>query len=640
MAFVVNIAKGFVDAGVDLVTGAVDIIVDIVDFAVDEIIQPVVQGAGDIIQAALDDPITTIAKVAAFATGNAWAIPMIDGASVAANGGDIGDIIKATAISYAGSKVGSTVSTFVDPQLAKAGFNSTVTAAISGGTKSAATALIYGQDPLQAFATGGLNAGVGALLGDIDTKLTNAVEGQFDEFNKPVVSGWENLQDGVKDSITASLAAELDGGSISADALGGIVSRYTGVAKTMEKFLTDNTGVDAGQAALLTSALNSAAVTALAGNPELSGEAFFAKFDEYGMAELKAIVDKPVNKTIDKLTGAFGTTETAATALNEVMTKTADAADGFNGLRTELNGKIQEQDRLEGVFTAAETAYKANPSQATADAQNDAASAFNAYANQLKADYDNTYKPQMDAFQATYDEFNPQIEELQGEYDNELKYLMSDIDDLSSEMKPVFSDTERAVALALRPGLDEDAYRETYGLTADVDVYEHFLSQGQNGPASGPEIKTTLDAVRLATVQSALSSKGITLESLKPEQLAAYLAYANKEITSIASITGLDTDKFANTMVADAEDSQGAAALKPVMFGIDVEVNDLLTGNAVLINDDGELYWKLKEQQQEALGTDTDVNSVVNTANANIEVVDHRLLTEFLLGFPLLVLTN
>ena len=218
MAFVVNIAKGFVDAGVDLVTGAVDIIVDIVDFAVDEIIQPVVQGAGDIIQAALDDPITTIAKVAAFATGQAaWAIPLIDGASTLAKGGDIGDALKASAISYAGGKVGGKIGKYVDPALAEAGYGSTVSAAISGGTKSAATALVYGQDPLKAFATGGINAGVGALLGDIDTQLTNAVEGQLDEFGKPVIAGWENLQDGVKDSITASLAAELDGGSISAN---------------------------------------------------------------------------------------------------------------------------------------------------------------------------------------------------------------------------------------------------------------------------------------------------------------------------------------------------------------------------------------------------------------------------------------
>ena len=479
MAFVVNIAKGFVDATVDLVTGAADIIVDIADFAVDEIIQPVLQGVGDVVDYAMDNPIEAAAKLAllvfAPASVSAWAIPLVDGAATIAKGGDIEDGIKAAAISYAGSQVGAKVGANVGGSLAEAGYGSTVSAAISGGTKSATVALIYGQDPLQAFATGGINAGVGALLADIDTKLTNAVEGQLDEFNKPVISGWENLQDGVKDSITASLAAELDGGSISANTLSGIVTKYTGVVKTMNKFLTDNTGIEAGRAAVITSALTQAATTALAGNPEMSGEAFFARIDQYGMEELKKLADKPVQKFLDKVDGSYQATETAATALNDVITKTADAADGFNGLRTELNGKIQEQDRLRDVFTVAKAAYDANPTQETADAQNDAAGAFNVYADQLKVDYETTYKPQMDAFQATYDEFNPQIEGLQGDYDTANKYMLSDIDNLSAEMKPVFSDTERAVALALRPGIDEDAYRKATGIGEDVDVYRHYL---------------------------------------------------------------------------------------------------------------------------------------------------------------------
>ena len=479
MAFVVNTIKGVVDLGVDLVTGAVDIVLDIADFVVDEIIEPVVQGIGDVVDYAMENPVEAAAKLAlavfAPASVSAWAIPLVDGAATIAKGGSIEDGLKATAISYAGSQVGAKVGANVSGSLAEAGYGSTVSAAISGGTKSATVALVYGQDPLQAFATGGINAGVGALLADIDTKLTNVVEGQFDEFDNPIVSGWEDLQDGVKESITASLAAELDGGSISADTLGSIVSRYTGVAETMTKFLSENVGIEAGRAAVITSALTQAATTALAGNPEMSGEAFFARIDQYGMEELKKLADKPVQKFLDKVDGSYQATETAATALNNAITKTADAADGFNGLRAELNGKIQEQDRLRGVFTEAKAAYDANPTQETADAQNAAAGAFNMYADQLKLDYDNTYKPQMDAFQATYDEFNPQIEGLQEEYDTKNKYMLSDIDNLSAEMKPVFSDTERAVALALRPGIDEDAYRKATGIGEDVDVYRHYL---------------------------------------------------------------------------------------------------------------------------------------------------------------------
>ena len=207
----------------------------------------------------------------------------------------------------------------------------------------------------------------------------------------------------------------------------------------MNTFLTNNTGLSAGQAAVITSGLTNAATTALAGNPEMSGEAFFAQINQYGMEQLKELADKPVDKTIDKITGAYNKTEVAATALNNAMSQTAEAASGFNGLREELNGRVQEQERLRGVYNDAVAAYNANPSQETADTANIASAAFNTYATALDVDYTNTYKPQMDAYMATYNEFNPQIAGLQDAYDAENQYLMSDIDDLGDELKPIFS---------------------------------------------------------------------------------------------------------------------------------------------------------------------------------------------------------
>ena len=184
MSFVIRPVKKVVKKAVDIVEDVVDDVVDVIedaaDWVVDEIVDPIVDMGQDIIKYASDNPLETLAKMAAYATGNAWMIPLIDGASVAAKGGDLGDVVKASAISYAGAKVGGTVSKFVDPSIANAGLNSTVSAAISGGTKSAATAIVYGQDPLKAFVTGGVNAGVGAFLGEIDTKLSNTIEGNLD----------------------------------------------------------------------------------------------------------------------------------------------------------------------------------------------------------------------------------------------------------------------------------------------------------------------------------------------------------------------------------------------------------------------------------------------------------------------------
>jgi hypothetical protein len=356
MAAVVKVIETVVDVVADVVGTVVDVVVDAVDWVVDEIVEPVVKGVGDIIQGVMDDPITAIAKAVAFVYAP-WAIPLIDGASVLAKGGSFDDALKSAAISYATGKVADFSATNINPAIAKAGYGSTVTKAlqkgIEGGIKSSTVALVYGQDPLKAFATGGINAAVGATLGQIadkiDTKFEN-LTGEFDLEDNPLVGGWEDLQDGVKDSVVASLTAELTGGEVSAEQLTGIIGKYTGVTESMSKFLSKNTGLDDARVEVLTSALTSAATTALLGNPDMTSEAFFAKIDEYGIKELEAIVDKPVDKYLDKISGTSAKTTTAANALNAAMQSAATAAEGYNGVREELNGKVGEQTKKQHKY--------------------------------------------------------------------------------------------------------------------------------------------------------------------------------------------------------------------------------------------------------------------------------------------------
>ena len=75
----------------DFVIGVVE---DVIDFAVEEIIQPVAKAIGNVVEAIIEDPIATIASIAATVTGNAWAIPLINGADTLAKGGNFGDVLK------------------------------------------------------------------------------------------------------------------------------------------------------------------------------------------------------------------------------------------------------------------------------------------------------------------------------------------------------------------------------------------------------------------------------------------------------------------------------------------------------------------------------------------------------------------
>ena len=104
MGVIVDVFDDVVDSVTDTISDVIswvgDTVADAGDWVVDEIVSPVVDAVDDVIAAVKDDPLKAIATFAAVATGNAWAIPLIEGADVAQNGGDIGDILEATAKSY------------------------------------------------------------------------------------------------------------------------------------------------------------------------------------------------------------------------------------------------------------------------------------------------------------------------------------------------------------------------------------------------------------------------------------------------------------------------------------------------------------------------------------------------------------
>lgn len=62
---------------------------------------------GDQIQEIIDDPVKAAAKVAAVASGNAWALPLIEGVDTIEEGGTIGEGLLSAGKSYAGQQIGA-----------------------------------------------------------------------------------------------------------------------------------------------------------------------------------------------------------------------------------------------------------------------------------------------------------------------------------------------------------------------------------------------------------------------------------------------------------------------------------------------------------------------------------------------------
>jgi hypothetical protein len=76
---------------------------------------PAIGDAGEwidqsIIQPALDDPLATVATVAAVATQQYWALPIIAGTATAARGGDLEDIAKSVGVAFVAAQAAPYVS--------------------------------------------------------------------------------------------------------------------------------------------------------------------------------------------------------------------------------------------------------------------------------------------------------------------------------------------------------------------------------------------------------------------------------------------------------------------------------------------------------------------------------------------------
>ena len=493
------------DKAVDLVEGVIDVVLDAGEWVVDEIVTPVINGVGDIVDYALDNPIEAVAILAttvlagptaavlgttttAVTAAATWAIPLATGANTLAKGGDIGDAIKAATIAYAGATAGKVAGQYAQTAVQQATGSNIASQIIGAGSKRAATAVVYGQDPVEAFKNGGITAGVGAAMGAVSERIDTIARDTFNVAENEL-TGFEGLDEGVQNSIFAALGAELGGEDLSgaafltaadpAKALFSIVDKYANIGVTVDKFLEDNVfgSLNDAQVAILTDAVSNSFNTALYNNPELSGEAFFGTFREQAFDDLKEIINKPVFKTIDQLSGAYNDTQASATALQKVEAALVGDAERYNKFRDLINNGVAEQDRLYSNYQSALNRYNSNKNEANANAVNDAAKALESFATKFKSDYETEYKPGLDDAKNDYDKNEKLFNDSQETYQNNLGYVLSEIDDLGDKFKPLYEETNRQALLALKPDFDEDYYREKYGLSEDESVVDHFFAQ-------------------------------------------------------------------------------------------------------------------------------------------------------------------
>lgn len=228
-----------------------DAISSVADFVVDGILSPIADFAGGFIDGFLENPFTSIAKIAAAVSGQPWVIALVNGAATAIEGGGLGDVLLSTAGSYISSSLGSQFNSFIGgagstltnnitgPELfissqptnfvSEALSNTFVKEIVGSGVSGAANAIIYGEDPVEAFLKGGVTAGISAGLGQIqdylgfDT-LTSTLPGSAD-LEGIVFQDSASFTDTVLNVVGAGMQSFLAEGEITPEAMANAVTR-------------------------------------------------------------------------------------------------------------------------------------------------------------------------------------------------------------------------------------------------------------------------------------------------------------------------------------------------------------------------------------------------------------------------------
>ena len=486
----------------------------VANWVIDKVIDPVMTTVSNVIQAALDDPLTTIAKIAAIATQQYWALPLIDGASVALKGGDLGDVLEATAKAYVAQEIGSYVGGKASTAVAKATDSALAGQIFGSGAAAASVAVVTGQDPVKAFVTGGVGAATGAVLGKVD-EMTG---GKFSKLP-------ETAQKAIQSAVTAQIT---NNPNPSAAIMGSIISASGIVTDAIKSFDPDGTKLDNTQRTILTDVLMGTATAALTGGK--ASNAIQAAMMKAGSKALGDMATGAFKTATGETTKAYVAADAAATKVDTNIAAQNTTALAYNSVAEELQTRVTEQNRLKDVYNAAVEAHNANPTQATADAANAAIAQYNGYVTALNKDYAEVYQPKLTQFGGELDTLKQEYAVKVGDYEKAMQAFGTKTDALSDTLDPIYRTSNRAFVEAMDEKFNAEEYRKLNGLGADVDPYEHFLSKGQfeSAPTNNKAAEPIIAAERTRLITQALESKGVTLATADPAMVSKMLDNLDK----------------------------------------------------------------------------------------------------------------
>jgi hypothetical protein len=193
MSAVVETVKDVGNAVGDVVSSVGNAVSDAGNWVGEKVVEPLANAVDNTIQAAMDDPVGTAVKIAAYSTGNPYIIAAANTGVALANGADTDDALKAGAKAVVLYEVGSAVGEYVAPEAAEyfGPENAAAASAATNAAASTAAAVAVGDDPYQAL----LSSGVSSAAGLISKQ----------------VPGYDSLSANQKRALNTTVAASLEG---------------------------------------------------------------------------------------------------------------------------------------------------------------------------------------------------------------------------------------------------------------------------------------------------------------------------------------------------------------------------------------------------------------------------------------------
>ena len=497
----------------DVADNVVDVVKDVGDFVQDDILIPVTEGFEDIYKAIEDDPVRSIAYIAAAVVSTVpgfwWVYPAVVAADTKESGGTIEESLtagaKAAATQAVTTAIAAGVSSSVEAAVLGDAFAPTASAistaetigTIAGGAAVGATgAIILGEDPLEATIMGGAQAGLSAAMGKVRANVAEYTASQnLDLSDELAVSGQPLSADyempivpkAILSVVEAQLAHTLSGGdgAVSDAVIQQAILRATVTTATMQEYLNtiDYQPSDA-QLAALTNGVIQTTTTALQGG-DVSATAV-KNIINYTALTLKENFKDIAKTTIDKVKGTYEDVEKKAgeydfvaaeheavqTDYTNAITEGNEAKEKYDALRAEIEPRFAEQARLKTEVDQAKIDFESSVAntgstvESTAlfnDLYDDSIKAYNAYTIELDKDYAENYKDKLEQYRneatTAYEQaqdYVPQINdltdrrtELGTEYKELEATLVQDADSLDEALKPTYKATDQAFVKAM-----------------------------------------------------------------------------------------------------------------------------------------------------------------------------------------------